>query len=507
MKCGWRRITARNADAPRPAPVRRLLRMRAFVRTLLPLLLAAAGVRAELPPPLQKALDEAGVPASAVSLVVAPLQGGPRWLEHRADAPMQPGSTIKLVTTLVGLEQLGPAWRGRTRLLAAGPIREGVLHGDLVLQGQADMDLTWQALQALLQKARHRGLQEVKGALVLDRSFFRPTRTDRGLPPFDEAPEAAYNVVPDALLVDQNLLRLEVLADAQRGLQLEPITPLAGVRLVPEMVLVEGDCSRWDEGWKPPELRPHKVLRTLDVVLRGTWPLGCERTLALNLIDRDEFIGRMVRSLWTGLGGRWRGPVREGRAPSDAVLLAERQSRPLSELVRGINKASDNAMTRTLYLALGQAGPGDEQEATAARAEQAVRRWMRARGIDDAGLVIDNGSGLSRSERLTAAQLEAVVRAGVTGRWGPEFLSSLPIVGVDGTMRRRLTQGPAAGWARLKTGTLRNVVALAGTLPDAAGRPLVVVALFNHDGASPRQMRPVIDAWIDWVATQRVETR
>lgn len=477
--------------------------MRALFRLLALALLAVAQARAELPPPLQRALDDAGIPAGAASLVVQPLAGGPRRLEHRADEPMQPGSVIKLVTTLVGLEQLGPTWRGRTRLLAAGPVRDGVLEGDLVLQGQADMDLTWQALQALLQHARHRGLLEVRGALVLDRSFFRPTRTDKGLPAFDDGPEFAYNVVPDALLVDQNLLRLDVFADPQRGLQLVPVTPLAGVRLTHELTLVEGDCARWDEGWKPPELRPQKAMRSLDVVLRGSWPLACDRSLALNLIDRDEFIGRLVRSLWQGMGGRWRGPVREGRAPPEATVLAERQSRPLAELVRSINKTSDNAMTRTLYLALGQASPGDEAETTAARADRAVRQWLAARGIDAAGLVLDNGSGLSRSERLSAAQLAAVVRAGATGRWAPEFLSSLPIVGLDGTMRRRLTQGPAAGWARLKTGTLRNVVALAGTVPDATGQPQVVVALFNHDRASPRQMRPVIDAWIDWIASQR----
>lgn len=477
--------------------------MRALTRLLALVLLAVAQARAELPPPLQRALDDAGMPAGAAALVVAPLGGGPRWLEHRPDEPMQPGSTIKLVTTLVGLEQLGPTWRGRTRLLAAGPVIDGVLHGDLVLQGQADMDLGWQDLQALLQRARHRGLVEVRGALVLDRGFFRPTRPDRGVPPFDEAPEFAYNVVPDALLVDQNLVRMEVFVDPQRGLQVVPVTPLAGVRLTHELTLVEGDCSRWDEGWKPPELRPQKLTRTLDLVLRGTWPQACDRALALNVIERDEFVGRLVRSLWQGIGGRWRGPVREGRTPPDATLLAERQSRPLAELVRSINKSSDNTMTRTLYLALGQAAPGDEAEPTAARADRAVRQWMTARGIDATGLVLDNGSGLSRAERLSAAQLAAVVRAGANGRWGPEFVSSLPVVGLDGTMRRRLTQGPAAGWARLKTGTLRNVVGLAGTLPDAAGRPLVVVALFNHDRASPRQMRPVIDAWIDWIASQR----
>jgi serine-type D-Ala-D-Ala carboxypeptidase/endopeptidase (penicillin-binding protein 4) len=459
---------------------------------------------AALPAALVGPLAEAGLPPEAVGLVVAPVAPGPRLVEHQAQLPLQPGSTMKLVTTLVGLEQLGPSWRGRTRLLAAGPIRGGVLQGDLVLQGGGDMDLTWPAVQGLLQQARRRGLTEIRGALVLDRSAFQPTRLDVGVPPFDEGPEFAYNVIPDALLVNGNLLRLE-LSVGNQGLQIQPMTPLAGLRVSHEMTLVEGDCAGWDDGWVPPVVRPEGLLRQMEVVLRGTWPAGCDRAVELNVIERDEFVGRLVRALWSDLGGTWRGKVREGVAPAGATLLAEHASRPLSELVRAINKPSDNAFTRTLMLAIGQAEPGQPGEPTLQRADRAMRRWLREHGIDDAGLVLDNGSGLSRSERISAAQLEGVVRAGLASRWAPEFMASLPIVGVDGTMRRRLLDSPAAGQARLKTGTLRNVVAVAGTVRDAAGQPLVVVALFNHDALKPRAMRPVIDRLIDWVARTRFE--
>jgi D-alanyl-D-alanine carboxypeptidase/D-alanyl-D-alanine-endopeptidase (penicillin-binding protein 4) len=482
-------------------PRRLLLLLRAPALALAGLL-ALAPARAELPAPLARQLTELGVPADAVGLVVAPVARGPRFLAHQAERPLQPASTMKLVTTLVGLEQLGPAWRGHTRLLAGGPVIGGVLHGDLILQGQGDMDLDADALRMLLQRARHRGLTEVRGALVLDRSAFQPPRLDLGVPPFDEAPEFGYNLIPDALLVNENLLRVDLFVD-ERGLQVQPLTRLAGVRITHEMQLVDGDCSTWDEGWQPPLVKPPGLGRQMDVVLRGTWPVRCERTLALNVIERNDYIARLLRQLWSELGGRWRGPVREGVAPADARVLAERSSRPLSELVRAINKPSDNAFTRTLYLALGRAAPGDAAEPTLQRAERAVRAWFRDRGIADEGLVLDNGSGLSRSERLTPAQLEAVIRAGLASRWAPEFLASLPIAGVDGTLRRRLTASAATGQARLKTGTLKNVVALAGTMTDAAGQPLVVVAIFNHDAVRPRALRPVADALVDWIARQR----
>src|SRR5205085_8145765 len=114
---------------------------------------------------------------------------------------------------------------------------------------------------------------------------------------------------------------------------------------------------------------------------------------------------------------------------------------------------------------------------TAARSEAVVRAWMRARGIDDTGLVLENGSGLSRSERITPVQLAGVLLAGQRSNWAPEFQASMPIVAIDGTMRRRLHDSPAAGRARMKTGTLKDVVAIAGYVTDAGGRQCVVVAM------------------------------
>jgi D-alanyl-D-alanine carboxypeptidase/D-alanyl-D-alanine-endopeptidase (penicillin-binding protein 4) len=185
------------------------------------------------------------------------------------------------------------------------------------------------------------------------------------------------------------------------------------------------------------------------------------------------------------------------------VVLAERQSRPLSELVRSINKVSDNARTRTLLLAIGRQAPGAHDEPTLQRADRAVRAWMAGKGIADAGLVLDNGSGLSRTEKISAGQLEAVLRAGMTGPWAPEFLASLPIVGVDGLMRWRQADGGVSLQARLKPGGLRNVVSVAGTVNDAAGQSMIVVVILNHDNARAAVSRPIIDAVLQWVSKTR----
>ena len=168
-------------------------------------------------------------------------------------------------------------------------------------------------------------------------------------------------------------------------------------------------------------------------------------------------------------------------------------------MVRDINKPSDNTLARTVFLSLGSLEadpvlgsrpiPGVGAETTFSRADQAVRKWMRQHGINDAGLVMENGSGLSRLERISPVQMGGLLKAGLRSDWSPEFQASMPIVAVDGTMRKRLKDSPAAGHARMKTGTLSNVVAIAGYVRDANGQLCVVVAMIN-DPNSRRRQRP-----------------
>jgi len=189
-------------------------------------------------------------------------------------------------------------------------------------------------------------------------------------------------------------------------------------------------------------------------------------------------------------------------------LFAEHVSRSLPEIIRDTNKPSDNALARTLFLSLGSlesdpVGGSRPQStiaalSTAGRADLVIRGWMRKQGIDDAGLVLENGSGLSRNERISALQMGRLLQAGLRSKWAPEFQASLPIAGVDGTMRRRLKDSPAFERARIKTGTLKNAFAIAGYVPDAKGQPCVVVAIINADGAGAG--RAAFDALIDWVA-------
>jgi D-alanyl-D-alanine carboxypeptidase/D-alanyl-D-alanine-endopeptidase (penicillin-binding protein 4) len=138
--------------------------------------------------------------------------------------------------------------------------------------------------------------------------------------------------------------------------------------------------------------------------------------------------------------------------------------------------------------------------ATGARAEMVIRNWLRAHGVDDTGMVFENGSGLSRTERFSPEQMAGLLKAAQKSLWMPEFLTSLPIAGIDGTMKRRLKESPAAMRARVKTGTLKNAVAVAGYVPDANGAQCIVVVMVNHDRAGNGNGRAIVDGVIDWVS-------
>ena len=453
-----------------------------------------------LPTAVQNALTEAGLPVDSLAVAAVPLRHWDRAWRYQSQRPMQPGSSMKLLTSVVALDRLGPNLRGFTELRSAAPLQGGTLQGDLVLQGGGDVELGVPQLWALLLDLRQAGVRHIQGQLLVDRNRYRPARLDVGLPPFDSAPEFPYNVIPDALMLNQALLPLELRA-TETGVTASTVPPLPGLVIDSQMTLVDARCASWDEHWRPAQVQAQA--EQTRITLQGAFPRGCVQRRALQLIDRAELTERLFRALWLGLGGSWSGRAAEAtpeQLPASTRLLARRNGRPWGELLRHLNKTSDNAWTRLLFLELGvpsmAAQPG---RSTLQLAADEVQRWLAQQHIDASGLVVDNGSGLSRSERISPWQMTQVLKAAYNGPHASDLMMSLPTVGVDGTMGHRLKTGPAAGWARLKTGTLKNVVALAGYVFDPQGRPWAVALIINHDTLAHRG-RPALDALVDHFA-------
>jgi D-alanyl-D-alanine carboxypeptidase/D-alanyl-D-alanine-endopeptidase (penicillin-binding protein 4) len=454
---------------------------------------SGAGLAAGLPAPVAQELKAAGIPLAVVAVVTQAVDDAYPRIALNPELPMNPASTMKLLTTFAALDMLGPAFTWQTEALVSGNLAEGVLEGDLILRGGGDPKLTWENLGRLLHQLRIRGLREIRGDLVLDRSAFAAEGSDPGA--FDGEPLRPYNVAPDALLVNFNALSLTLVPDvagATVSTLVEP--PLANLDLVNRIQLdPAAGCGDWRES-----LRADVIVRgtTLRLVLSGRYPARCkEQRWTIALPEHTLFAAGVFRALWQSLGGQLAGEVREGLTPPAARPLAVLPAPTLGEIVRDINKYSNNVMARQLFLTLGLAA--GQRPVGTADGVAAITRWLATRSLDFPELVLENGAGLSRRERISAASLARLLQAAWRSPVMPELMASLPVVAVDGTMKKRLHENGVAGQAHIKTGSLEGVKSLAGFVLDRQGRRWIVVFLVNHPRAA--QAGPAMDALLQSV--------
>ncbi len=467
--------------------------MKRLVALLAVAVLSRAALADGLPPSVLAALKAAQIPAGSVAVVVQPVDARTPLVAHNGQKAMNPASVMKLVTTYAALDLLGPAWTWKTTALADTVAVDGVLRGNLYLKGSGDPRFAIEHLSSLLRQLRVRGIRTINGDIVLDRSVFDLPALDPGA--FDDKPMRPYNVGPNGLLINFQSLRFTLLPGAGRP-QVLMETPSEGLRVDNQLRAGDGACgSNWKD-FINLRLIPDGNGSRLE--FSGTYSAQCgEKALNLAPLPADAQAGGLIRALWQELGGTLAGQVRGGTTPAGARPLAENESPALADAVRDINKWSNNVMARQVFLTLGNAnGP-----ANAERARQRITDWLNARGLGFPELVIDNGSGLSRSERISADSLNRLLLDAWRHPAMPEFVSSMPIVGIDGTMKKRLKESGASGRAHIKTGTLDGVKTAAGYALDAQGRRIAVIFFINDPRAAAGG--PAIDALINWVAQRR----
>ena len=449
----------------------------------------AASTAQPLPAEIEAALARARLPREAVTLLVTDVDPAqPPRLSHRAQEPVNPASIAKLATTFAALELLGPAYTWTTPLYADAPVVDRTLQGNLYIKGQGDPKLVLERLWLLLRRLRAMGIDRIAGDIVLDRSAFEPLATDPAA--FDGEPLRPYNAAPDALLLNFRSVVLTFTPQAATGqARVVADPPLAGVQWPAEVPLTAGPCGDWRGA-----LRADFFSDPLRPRWGGGYPLACgERSWPVAFADPASHAARTVAGLWQEVGGTLGGQVVEGRVPAGMVPLVEQASAPLAEVVRDINKFSNNVMAQQVFLTLSLQARGlGSREGS----RQLLRTWWQER-IGPAVPVFDNGSGLSRDERATAAQLAQLLQHAWASPLMPEFVASLPAAGIDGTLRR--ARAPVG--AHLKSGSLRDVYGVAGYVHRPGGRRLVVVAIANHPQA--QSMRPVIEALLAWAAQER----
>jgi D-alanyl-D-alanine carboxypeptidase/D-alanyl-D-alanine-endopeptidase (penicillin-binding protein 4) len=442
-----------------------------------------------LPPPILAALQRAGVPAEAMAVAVHDAATGRPLLAWQAQRPFNPASVAKLITTYAALDRLGPAWTWATPVWLTGTLQGGVLDGSLVIKGSGDPKLVLERLWLLLRRVQQLGVREIHGDIVLDSSAFAVPDTPPG--DFDGEPLRPYNVRPAALLFNYRSVLYTLVPDTASGVARVLVEPaLAGTAVDRSVPLAGGPC----EDWRATLKASFEPARTR---FAGAYPVACgEQTWPVADPQPARYDARLIETLWREMGGQLQGSVREGLAPTDAKPAFELRSPPLAEVVRDINKHSNNLMAQQLLLTLAhEAAP--REPATPEAAREWLARWLAERtgaaATPGDEVVIENGSGLSRSTRISAQRLARLLLLAWDSPVMSELMSSLPVSGLDGTLRRSRA---APGRAHLKTGSLRDVAAVAGYALSHNGRRYVVVAIINHPQAGAA--RPALEALVQW---------
>ena len=477
-------------------------------------LVCGAALAQKIPPDVAAALERAKVPLDAVTLLVVDAEGkgGTPRLSHRTQVQVNPASVMKLVTTYAGLDLLGPAYTWPTSVFVEGAVREGTLFGNLVIKGQGDPKLVAERLWLLLRRVQGLGIEKIAGDIVLDRSAFETLEADPAS--FDGEPLRPYNATPDALLLNFKSVVMTFVPDRTANIaQVHYEPPLAGVQMQTTVPLSPGTNGGNGGNGACGDYRATLKADFSDLTrirFGGSYPLSCfEKVWPVAYADPASYSLRAVEGLWRAMGGQLVGKVRAG-VPASSTALApafEMSSPSLAEVIRDINKFSNNVMAQQLFLSLSLPARAANNTANGTAATQTsavpasreasravVNRWWKERISPDDAPTVDNGSGLSRSERISAQALARMLQIAYRSPLMPELMSSLPIAGVDGTLRR--SKAVAQGSAHLKTGSLRDVTALAGYVHGTSGKRYVLVAIANHPNANA--VRPAFDALVDW---------
>ena len=461
-----------------------------LVAWLLPLASAASD---SLPPRIQAALQHRGVPEDSLSIYVQDLATGDTPLLWNDTVSRTPASVVKLVTTLVALDLLGPAYRWNTEIYALGEISDGRLNGDLLIKGYGDPFLVTERVWQMLRELRMTGVKNIAGDLLLDDSFFAVNHYDPAA--FDREPLRAYNVAPNALLTNFKVVRYFFEPNGQSvNIRLDPM--LENLRVSNKLQLANGPCRGYQRGIT---IIPSQDFS--EVTFTGKFPAGCSiYAMDRTALEHNAFTYGLFRYLWEDSGGELDGTWQVAVAPEDQDPLMTFRSQPLSEIITRINKHSNNVMARQLLYTLAAerlGAPGTEDNG-----RKVIRDWLGARKLDFPDMKLDNGAGLSRESRMTARQLGEMLQYAFQMPYMPEYVSSLSLSGIDGTLSRRFRSRALAGKAHIKTGSLDHVSSIAGFFQAKSGARYAVVSLHNYTDIHRGYGDEVQQALLEWLNEQ-----
>jgi serine-type D-Ala-D-Ala carboxypeptidase/endopeptidase (penicillin-binding protein 4) len=458
---------------------------------------ASAAGAVGMPPSVLGALKNQKLSLGDLGIWIQAVDSNKPLLAHLPDDLFNPASVMKLVTSVVALDVLGSNFQWTTRVYADALPVNGVVHGNLYIQGEGDPWFRSEDLWDLIRQLRDLGIHEVTGKLVLDNSYFDPGSIDPS--DFDDHPERVYNALPQALLLDNRATRV-VIAPPDRngatGAVVHAWPPNSNIAINNDVKLVKGACTGKTNQPSIAVLGSDTNTPTLNVSGKISTECQPDQFYLVAGNANDAFYSAF-KHLFEGQGGKIDGTWAEAVVPKSAVYLVQHNSENLTQYLYLQNKWSNNLMARQIFLTLGaeiKGAPG-----TLLKSRAVVADWLKRKGFNWPGFDIENGSGLSRKARISPREMGQLLMYAWNSPTMPELMASLPIAGIDGTMRKRMRGEPARGMIHLKTGTLRDVRAGAGYIITQSGRRYVVVILQNEENVQNGGGSKVQDAILDWL--------
>ena len=457
-------------------------------------LMTVNGFAANLPSQVSDQLKRFGIPLSAVSVEVREVGANNAVLSLNAGQLRNPASVMKLVTTASALELLGPTFQWKTDYLIDGKLVGDTLQGNIVMRGSGDPFLTVDKFWGHLLAIRERGVRDIRGNLIIDNTLFNLPPHDRAA--FDGKPQRLYNVGPDAALTNFSATRFVI---EPRGSRINVFAdpPLANLVVHNKLVAQAGKCINRNSGWS---MRQNARDGKLHVTFSGNYRTRCRvHSISRSLVSNNEYTYQLFRYLWESMGGTLSGGYRTGATPETADHLVAMPSRSLSENIASINKYSNNVMARQLLLTLGTALSEEPVQDAKSAGITTVVGWLKSVGVETGGITIDNGSGLSRTARISAKQMNDLLAIVWNSTWRPEFMASFSLAALDGTMRKRLKKSPVAGRARIKTGLINGVRSMAGYVHSQSGDHYLVTMMIDSNKVNYWNGNQVQDTVLEWI--------
>jgi D-alanyl-D-alanine carboxypeptidase/D-alanyl-D-alanine-endopeptidase (penicillin-binding protein 4) len=476
-----------------------------------------------IPPEVQKILVGKNLPSDSFAysvMLLNPDDNARKFhsIGWNANLPMNPASTIKLLTTISALDQLGAEYRFKTKLYLKGRIERGVLEGHLYVKGFGDPKMVPESLLKLMDQLKSLGVNKINADISLDLTAYNPSVKDSA--PNDGEESKSYNVSPNPLLYSFQTISFH-LSSTKKNVDVSFTPLLANFKISNLLKIFQGDCIDWKKNITLTLTQEENEQWTAN--LEGKLPSKCN-DVVFNVVSipNDQFFKMGFISAWESVGGQWlkKPNFQNNKVPNDTPLILEYAGTSLTEAIIDTNKFSNNVMARHIFLT--PALENNKLQVSTLDAISQTQKWLKDHQFNMSELILENGSGLSDIERISPQHMIDLLKYASLSKHNDIFISSLPIAGVDGTMRHRLVnqfknfvnhvwhkdplqnkiQLPEKlnqSGAYIKTGSLRNVRSVAGYVVSKTGKIYIVSSMVNHFKAN-EGLSGVNDALIIWLS-------